>query len=80
MAKKELTPRQKQIYDYILRYTQRNLYPPSVTEICAATKTTSSSDVWRFLRILEDKGYIRLGRHAATRAITLTGYKLVRTE
>ncbi|MDH7567945.1 MAG: transcriptional repressor LexA, partial [Clostridiales bacterium] len=37
----DLTPRQKQILDYIYSFSSTHGYPPSVREICAATNLKS---------------------------------------
>lgn len=56
---KELTDRQKQIYQYIKRTVQEKGYPPSVREIGNAVGLQSSSTVHGHLSKLQDKGYIR---------------------
>ncbi len=56
---KELTDRQKQIYQYIKRTVQEKGYPPSVREIGNAVGLQSSSTVHGHLAKLQDKGYIR---------------------
>ncbi|HHY05304.1 MAG TPA: transcriptional repressor LexA [Thermoanaerobacterales bacterium] len=54
----DLTPRQKQILDFIECYITENGYPPSVREIGAATKLKSTSTVHAYLTQLEKKGYL----------------------
>ncbi len=56
---KEISDRQKQIYQYIKRTVQEKGYPPSVREIGNAVGLQSSSTVHGHLAKLEDKGYIR---------------------
>ena len=56
---KELTDRQKQIYQYIKRTVQDKGYPPSVREIGNAVGLQSSSTVHGHLAKLQDKGYIK---------------------
>lgn len=56
---KELSERQKQIYQYIKRTVQDKGYPPSVREIGNAVGLQSSSTVHGHMAKLEDKGYIR---------------------
>ncbi|MCG0276264.1 MAG: transcriptional repressor LexA [Thermosediminibacteraceae bacterium] len=53
-----LTPRQKQILDYIYDFVKKRGYPPSVREICAATNLKSTATVHSYLVQLEKKGYI----------------------
>ncbi|MBO8140962.1 MAG: transcriptional repressor LexA [Firmicutes bacterium] len=55
----ELTPRQRQILEFIKREVQRKGYPPSVREIGQAVGLSSSSTVHGHLGKLEQKGYIR---------------------
>lgn len=54
---RDLTPRQKQILDYIYSYCNTHGYPPSVREICAATNLKSTATVHGYLVQLEKKGY-----------------------
>jgi len=54
----DLTPRQKQIFDYIQDYIKSHGFPPSVREICAATSLKSTATVHGYLIQLEKKGYI----------------------
>lgn len=55
---KDLTPRQKQILDYIYDFVMTKGYPPSVREICAATNLRSTATVHGYLVQLEKKGYL----------------------
>src|SRR5699024_2847185 len=59
LTMKEISDRQKQIYQYIKRTVQEKGYPPSVREIGNAVGLQSSSTVHGHLAKLEDKGYIR---------------------
>lgn len=56
---KEISDRQKQIYQFIKRTVQEKGYPPSVREIGNAVGLQSSSTVHGHLAKLEDKGYIK---------------------
>jgi repressor LexA len=56
---KNLTGRQKQIYDFILDQIHRKGYPPSVREIGHAFDLSSSATVHSHLAALERKGLIR---------------------
>lgn len=56
---KELTDRQKQIYQFIKKTVQDKGYPPSVREIGNDVGLQSSSTVHGHLSKLQDKGYIR---------------------
>ncbi len=65
-----LTPKQAEIYDYILRFTRDHGYPPSVREIGAAVHLKSPSTVHFHMKKLEAEGYIRKA-DGKTRAISL---------
>ncbi len=56
---KDLTDRQKDIFQYIKRSVNDKGYPPSVREIGNAVGLQSSSTVHGHLAKLETKGYIR---------------------
>ncbi|WP_020008601.1 transcriptional repressor LexA [Salinicoccus albus] len=56
---KELTDRQKQIFQFIKRTVQEKGYPPSVREIGNAVGLQSSSTVHGHLSKLQDKGFIK---------------------
>ncbi len=67
---KQLTPRQRQILQYILQHIDMRGYPPTVREIGEAVNLSSSSTVHAHLRSLEEAGLIK--RDAVlTRAIKL---------
>ncbi len=68
---KELTPKQRRIYDYILTYTNEYGYPPSVREIASAVGLKSPSTVHFHLKALEEAGVI-VRSSGKTRAITPT--------
>lgn len=65
-----LTPKQAEIYDFILQYTRTQGYPPSVREIGAAVHLKSPSTVHFHMKKLEAGGYIQKA-DGKTRAITL---------
>lgn len=67
---KDLTPRQRQILDYIVQHIDIHGYPPTVREIGEAVNLSSSSTVHAHLKNLEDAGLIK--REAIlTRAIRI---------
>ena len=55
---KELTPKQQEVYDYIIRFTQENGYPPSVREIGQALGMKSPSTVHFHIKGLENAGVL----------------------
>lgn len=65
-----LTPKQAEIYDFILQYTRTHGYPPSVREIGAAVHLKSPSTVHFHMKKLEAEGYIQKA-DGKTRAISL---------
>ena len=70
MAK--LTPKQQQIYNYIVSFTAENGYPPSVREIGAAVGLKSPSTVHFHIKGLEEAGVLKK-TGGKTRALTLPG-------
>ena len=66
----KLTPKQQQIYDYILSFTSQHGYPPSVREIGAAVGLKSPSTVHFHMKGLEEAGVI-VKAEGKTRAITI---------
>lgn len=69
---KALSPKQQQIYDYIISFTAAHGYPPSVREIGEAVGLKSPSTVHFHLKGLEEKGLI-IKAEGKTRAITISG-------
>lgn len=65
-----LTPKQTEIYDFILQYTRQYGYPPSVREIGFAVNLKSPSTVHFHMKKLEAEGYIHKA-DGKTRAISL---------
>ena len=56
---KDLSKRQREIFDYISRYLSRHGYPPTVREIGKAVGLTSSSTVHAHLSKLETLGVLK---------------------
>ena len=67
---KELSAKQRRIFDYISRFIDDHDYPPSIRQIQEACDISSTSVVDYNLRILERVGYIRRDREVS-RAIEL---------
>ena len=65
----QLSPKQARIYEFILSFTEKNGYPPSVREIAEAVGLKSPSTVHFHLKSLEEAGVITRGA-GKTRAIT----------
>ncbi len=61
----QLTARQKEIYDFLLRTIREKGYAPSIPEIGARFRISSTNGVSDHLKALEKKGYIRrVGKRA----------------
>ena len=61
----QLTARQKDIYEYLLKTIREKGYSPSIPEIGAKFKIASTNGVSDHLKALEKKGYIRrMGKRA----------------
>lgn len=65
-----LTPKQAEIYEFILQFTREHGYPPSVREIGEAVNLKSPSTVHFHMKKLEAEGYIQKA-DGKTRAISL---------
>ena len=60
-----LTPRQKTIYEFVLKTIREKGYAPSIQEIGIRFKIASTNGVSDHLKALERKGYIRrIGKRA----------------
>jgi len=58
----KLTPKQKDFLAYISRYIEEWGRSPSFSEICSHFRFRSYNTVTTYLKILEQKGYVRLPR------------------
>lgn len=67
----KLSPKQQQIYDYILSFSEEHGYPPSVREIAQAVDLRSPSTVHFHLKGLREAGLISQAE-GKTRAISIT--------
>jgi len=66
----ELIKKEKEVYEFIKKQIEKEGYPPSVREICAAVGLSSPSTVQRYINSLEEKGFIVKGG-SKKRAISL---------
>ena len=66
----ELTPRQRQVLQFITSFTDDNGYSPSQREIAGHLNVSGTLPVMKHLIALERKGYIR--RESVNRGIVLT--------
>ncbi|MBI4744459.1 MAG: transcriptional repressor LexA [Actinobacteria bacterium] len=72
--KRNLSPRQKEVLDFIVSEIHRKGYPPSIREIGKFIGVKSSATAYSHLDILEKKGYVRKDP-TKPRAIEIIGYR-----
>ncbi|MDD5757424.1 MAG: transcriptional repressor LexA, partial [bacterium] len=68
-----LTEKQKGIFDFIKESQLQNGVPPTLREIMKEFRFKSIGTVQDYLRILEDKGYIRKRGKFKARFLEITG-------
>ncbi|MGB9627404.1 MAG: transcriptional repressor LexA [Thermodesulfobacteriota bacterium] len=71
--KKELTQRQKEIFDFLKDYFHKKGFPPTLREIASHFGLKGPRGPQKILNILEKKGYIRKNP-GGSRAIEILGY------
>ena len=69
-----LTPRQREVYEYIRRFAETHGYAPTIAEIRAHLGLSSPATVHQLLSTLEREGLIRRIKHASR------GIELVKAE
>lgn len=67
--------KQNKIYDFVLNFTKKNLYPPTTTEIQKALGISGNAEVTMDLKRLHERGLLTVDKGA--RAIRLNGFKIV---
>ena len=72
-----LTSDEEQVYEYIVKYTRNNLFPPTVAEIKEGCHMNSTSTVYCIIGRLETKEKLKIKRDTP-RGIKLIGYELVK--
>ncbi|HYL98823.1 MAG TPA: transcriptional repressor LexA [Blastocatellia bacterium] len=60
-----LTPRQKEVYDFLCRYIEAQRYAPTIAEIQAHFGLSSPASVHQLLTALEHEGLITRVKHAS---------------
>ncbi|MBQ2750186.1 MAG: transcriptional repressor LexA [Clostridia bacterium] len=75
---KELTPRQREVLEFISNTVAERSYPPSVREICAGVGIRSTATVHAYLKDLAEMGYLTKDDRK-TRALSVNneGFKRV---
>lgn len=66
-----LTPKEKKVLEFLEMYMRQHGYSPTYQEICQHFGFASFNSVQRYLKQLDNKGYIRLPWSNQKRAITL---------
>jgi len=66
-----LTPRQKQVLDFVADYSQTNGYSPSYEEISQALQLSSLATIHKHISALEEKGYLKR-RYNESRSIEVS--------
>ncbi len=59
MQEKQITKRQKDVLDYIKKYSAEHGYPPAIREICKGVGLSSPATVFVHMKNLEQQGYIK---------------------
>ncbi|MBQ6438306.1 repressor LexA [bacterium] len=72
-----LYKKQKQIYDYLCQYIQKNDFAPTLKEIATAMGVNSVATIHEHLKALEDKNLIKRSK-GKNRAIELTNRTMLR--
>jgi repressor LexA len=73
----QLTSRQKDIYEYLVKAIREKGYAPSIPEIGAKFKIASTNGVSDHLKALEKKGYIRRVGKRAIEVLSTAGKPLL---
>lgn len=70
--KSDLTPRQNDLLDFIIKFKQVNGYSPTTREMRLGINTKSKSHIEQMLDTLEDENYIKIKRRkGATNVIKI---------
>ncbi|HBX3772173.1 TPA: DNA-binding protein [Klebsiella pneumoniae subsp. pneumoniae] len=69
-----LPPRQQEVFDLLLAFTNKNGYPPTNRELANLIGVRSANAIAEHIRALERKGFVSVARGVA-RGITVVGQK-----
>ncbi len=72
-----LTKRQKQILDFIAKYTQKNGFAPTFEDIKKRMKLRSLATVHQHIETLEQKGYLERKKHQARSIVASITEKMI---
>ncbi|HNV70837.1 MAG TPA: transcriptional repressor LexA [Candidatus Ozemobacteraceae bacterium] len=79
MTPDPLTPRQKEVLDFLQRFIDEHGYAPSMAEVCTGMQLTSTATAHKLVQTLREKGYLDAqprrsrGLTMKTRPLELTG-------
>lgn len=60
---REITEREKELYNYILNFTKVNGFPPTIREMAEGINTKSLAHIYTMLDHLEFGGFITIRGH-----------------
>ena len=65
-----LTKKQLMVYNELNKFIEKNVYVPTVRELCKALNLSSPATVHSYLKILEQEGYITRDKNKARSIVT----------
>jgi repressor LexA len=68
-----LTKKQKEVLDYIKDFLSKEKVVPSLREVASGLGMKSHAGVHRYVRVLEEKGYLKKGGYHSKRDLELLG-------
>lgn len=71
----ETTNKEREIWNFIKEFIEKNGYSPTVREICVGVNLKSPSSVMMYLKNMRKAGSIDY-KDESPRTITLTGYRI----
>lgn len=66
------------VYDFIVKFTTENLYPPTFLEICLGVGLASKASVSGYVHRLAEERKVILDNAGQPRSIKLVGYQLTK--
>lgn len=75
----ELSERERRVLDYIIAFTTRNFFQPSVREVCEALEIPSTKTVAEVIQSLTAKGYVAESHQRGARSLALVGVEITIT-
>ena len=69
-----MSPRQEDVLNFIIKFKQTNGYSPTIREIARGINTNSINHVYTMIEELQDKGYIKF-KHGKQRTIVVLKFE-----